>query len=270
MLRNLLSNNNAQDNSSYPASKQKNQMMVIFVLLIVLVVGVTIIVALLNRPDKHTQSATEAARKEIPNAEVKDVRVAGGFATATVSDPTSGSQILDGNVMIFKVSEDGSMTQIANGNSFTPIDLLALDIPLKTQAELLETDLSQITQNLAGTCGYGKGDAPGYYGFDGYFEPDRWQIDSGTLDDIQQVLTTKITNDNSTVEYNDKTICVNATGDNSNVTTDMKTYISTFTLDLEFISGGGEITTRTFTFSIGPNYYHAYTLDGRKLAYVSD
>ena len=62
-----------------------------------------------------------------------------------------------------------------------------------------------------------------------------------------------------------KVICVNATQKNSNTTTDKTTYISTFTLQVQFITDDGTLTTHTVTFAVGPNYYHSYTLDGHDI-----
>lgn len=268
MTGGLFSRNNRVGNGSYnPSNPGRKKLVIIAVLLVVLFVGVPVVLTLRNKPDKYTQSATEAARKEIPNAEVRDVRVAGGFAIAIVSDPTSKSQIRDGNMTIFKVNEDGSMTMLASGSSFTPLDLLALGMPLATQAEFKGTSVDQVKQNLSSVCGYDGFDIPGYSGFGGTFEPDRWQIDSGTLDDLEQALTAVIGSKNTMAKSpEEKIICVNATKNKSNAVTDMKTYISTFTLELQFVSGGGVMTTHKFTFSIGPNYYKSYTLDGQKLS----
>lgn len=234
-------------------------------MLVVLTIAIPVFVTLRNKPDKYTKSATDAVRKEIPNAKVTDVKVAGGFAIATVSDPTAKSQINSGNVTVFKVNEDGSMTLLANGSSFTTFDLLALGIPLATQAELTGASLDQIAQKLASDCGYNGGDTPGYVGFDGSFDPDKWQIDSGTLDSVEQALTTSISNKNAGLNAEDKTVCVNATNNKSNATTDMKTYISTFTLELQFFTTKGVVTNHAFAFSIGPNYYQDYSLDGQKI-----
>lgn len=215
--------------------------------------------------DKYTKSATAAARKKDPNAEVRNVKVAGGFALATVSDPTAEGQENTGNMTIFKVNGDGSMTQLANGSSFSPIDLLGFGIPLATQAKLTGHSLTQVQQNLAGTCGYDGGSAPGYIGFDGSFDPGGWQIDAATLDGLEQALTNVVGNNNAGLKNDQKIICVSATRDNSNATTDKQTYISTFTLDLQFITGDGTITDHVFTFATGPHYYRGYTLDGQKV-----
>ena len=192
-------------------------------------------------------------------------RPAGGFALAIVSDPTSNSQANAGNTTVFKVNKDGSMTQIANSSSFSPLDLLKLGIPLSTQAELTGQSVSQVKQTLADICGYNGGNTPGYSSFNGSFNPGGWQIDSATLGTLEQKLSKTISNKNTRAQVNQKIICVKATSNNSNVTTDIKTYISTFTLDLQFITSDGIITDHTFNFSIGPNYYRSYTLDGQTI-----
>ncbi|MCA9331094.1 hypothetical protein KC957_03520 [Candidatus Saccharibacteria bacterium] len=266
MSRNPFSNKTNTGSESYSRNNPgKRTWVLVVVLLVVLMIGVPIFVTLRNKPDKYTQSATEAVRKEIPNAKVTDVRVAGGFAIATVSDPTAKSQIRAGNVTILKVNEDGSMTLIANGSSFSPLDLLELGIPLDTQAQLRGTEIDQVMQSLESACGYNHGDAPGYNGFNGSFNPDMWEIDSGSLGNIERALTASVSNSNARLQPSEKVTCVNVTKNNSNATTDTKTYISTFSLELQFITGGGEVTTHMFTFSIGPKYYRAYTLDGQPL-----
>ena len=268
---NLFSRNNRVVSDSYTTgSSDKKKVIVLIVVLGILIMGVPMLVTLLNKPDKHTQSATEAARKEIPNAQVRNVKVAGGFAIATVSDPGAEGQIRVGSMTIFKVNEDESMTQLAIGSYFTPHNLLELGISPTVQAELTETSLDQVMQNLTDECRYNGGAAPGYIGFDGSFNPDGWQIDSGTLGNVRQALTVAIRDKNIQADASKKIVCVMATKNNSNATTDMKTYISTFTLELQFIAGGGEVGTHTFTFSIGPNHYQNYALDGKKLTYVSE
>jgi hypothetical protein len=253
---------NTQDNPG------KKKLITIAVVSVVLVLGIPVFVALRNRPDDYTRSATEAARKVAPHAKVRNLKVAGGFAIATVSDSTAEGQLYAGNMTIFKINEDKSMTQIASGSSFTPLDLLELGIPLETQVELVGGNMDQIVQTLAGVCGYNGIDAPGYIGFDSSFEPDKWEIDSGMLSNLTQVLTDTLSNKNAAAKSDEKIVCVRATKNNSNAITDTKTYISTFTLELQFITRGGAITTHVLTFSIGPKYYQSYTLDGQKLTYI--
>lgn len=259
-------NNNKTTADLYTQSGYEKKKLVAVAIIIGVLIGVVVVtVVVQSRRDRYTRAATAAARKETPNAKAKDVRVAGGFAIATVSDSTAESQIRSGNMTIFKVHEDGSMTQIASGSSFSPIDLLELGIPLTAQAELTVTDINQVKQDLANACDYSGANAPGYNGFGGSFEPDNWQIDSGTLANLEQVLSAAVGDKNAVAKPEEKVICIKATRENSTVTTDMKTYISTFTLKLEFITGDGVLTTHPFTFSIGPNYYRNYTLDGQKI-----
>lgn len=246
---------------------EKKKLIVIVVVSAILIVGLPVLLVIKNRPDAYTRSATEAAKKFTPNAKVKQVKVAGGFAIATVTDPTSDGQIYAGNMTIFKVNEDGSMTQIASGSAFSPLDLLELGIPFATQAELLGSNINEVMQNLAAACGFNGGDAPGYGGFGASFEPEKWQIDSGTFDDLRQVLTASISNKNAETNSDDKVICVLATKNNSNATTDLNTYISTFTLELQFITRSGAVSTHPLSFSIGPKQFREYTLDGQKLPY---
>ncbi len=215
--------------------------------------------------DKYTKAATAAARRVTPNAVVSNVKAAGGFALATVSDPTAQSQAKAGNVTIFKVNSDGSMTQIANGSYFSPIDLLGFGIPLATQAKLIGQNLTQVQRDLAGACGFSGGSSPGFTGFNGSFNPGGWQIDAATLDGLEQALTATISNKNTEANNGEKVICVNATREKSNANTNKQTYISAFTLELQFISSNGTLTSHMFTFAVGPNYYRSYTLDGQKI-----
>lgn len=245
--------------------EKKKLIAAVFFVSILFMGFVVLAVVIQTKRDRYTRAATAAARKETPNAKAKNVKVAGGFAMATVSDSTAESQIRSGNTTIFRVNEDGSMTQIASGSSFSTLDLLELGIPLATQAELTETETNKVKQRLASDCGYNGGDAPGYSGFGGSFNPNGWQIDAGTSYNLERVLTAVVSDKNTNAKPDDKIICLNVTKKNSNVTTDMKTYISTFTLELQFITSEGAITTHPFTFSIGPKYYRNYTLDGKEI-----
>jgi hypothetical protein len=266
----LQSNNVTNNNPYMPGGHERKLRRLLFIAVGVLAaIAIIVLVVHLSQPEsqqsKNMNSATAAARKVTPNAVVSNVKVDGGFALATVSDPTAVGQANAGNLTIFKVNKDGSMTQIANGSSFSPIDLLGLGMPLASQAMLTGHSLAQTQEDLAATCGYSVGDAPGYIGFSGSFNPGGWQIDAGTLDGLEQALTAVISNKNGQANNGEKVICVNATRKNSNASTDKQTYISTFTLGLQFITGNGTVTSHTFTFAVGPNYYRSYTLDGQKL-----
>jgi hypothetical protein len=266
-------NNNEIYNNPYtPGGNEKSKLKIILILVTVFVLASIGVIALMthssppkSQQDKYTQSATAAAKKKTPNAKVSNVKVAGGFAMSTVQDPTADGQANAGNVTFFKVNKDGSMTQIASGSSFSPIDLLGFGIPLATQAELTGQSLAQVQQNLASLCGYNGSNTPGYFGFDGSFSPGGWQIDATTLDGLEQALTGVLGNKNSKAKQGETVFCVNATRKNSNRSTNTKTYISTFTLELQFIASSGTVTTHTFTFATGPNYYRSYTLDGQKI-----
>jgi hypothetical protein len=259
------SNNGAGDDLYTRGGYEKKKVRIVVIIVCVLVLTVVLASVLQSRQDEPTRSATAAARKVTPNAVVSNLKVDGGFAVSTVSSPTASGQGKSGNITVFKVNSDGSMTQIANGSSFSPLDLLGLGIPLSTQAKLTGQTASQVQQALANTCDYTGGNAPGYSGFNGLFNPGGWEIDPSTLDDLEQALSATISNKNNQLSGDQKIICVNAIRENSNFTVDTQTYISTFTLELQFITGNGAITTHTFTFSIGPNYYRSYTLDGQKI-----
>jgi len=261
-----------ENNPYTPGGYEKSKLRIILIIVAVFVlacIGVITLITHSSPPkssqDKNTQSATAAARKKTPNAQVSNVKVADGFAMSTVQDPTAEGQANAGNVTFFKVNKDGSMTQIASGSSFSPIDLLGLGIPLATQAKLTGQDLTQIQQNLADLCGYNGSDTPGYFGFDGSFNPGGWQIDATTLQGVEQALTGVLSNKNAEAQQGKTVVCVNATRDKSNSNTDTHTYISTFTLELQFITADGTVTTHMFTFATGPNYYRSYTLDGQEI-----
>jgi hypothetical protein len=216
-----------------------------------------------SQQSKYLKSATIAARKNNPNAVVTNINVAGGFAIASVNDPTSQSQLNAGNTIIFKVNKDGSMTQIAVGSYFGPLNLLQLGIPLATQAQLLKINIGQAKQNLASQCGYSNGEI-GFLGFNGSFNPGEWQINSAALVSLEQKLSNAIANQASNTK-SDMVICVNAIQKNSSYTTDNTTYISTFKIQVQFITSNGILTTHNITFAIGPNYYSNYTLDGQTI-----
>jgi len=270
MSWNFLSNKNEVGGYAYTPDKPAKNKVILMVLVVILLLAVTVFAVILSRPDKFTQSALEAARKETPNAKVRDVRASGGFARAIVSDPKAESQIRSGNVTYFRVNEDETMTQIASGSAFSPIDLLGIGIPLPTQADITGISVDKVIQNLSDACGYSGSSDPGYVGFGGSFDPDGWQIDSGTLDDIEQVLNTSLNNQGTGTESNSKVVCVIATNNNSNAETDKVTYNSTFSLELNFVTGDGTVSKHAFTFSIGPRNFKSYTLDGRKLTDVSN
>ena len=264
-------NSNDKNSNPYtPDEYEKTKTAKILKIAVVILVAVGILIAVYlalfsGGQDKNTKAAADAAKKVTPNAEVRKVKVADGFAIAIVSDPTAKGQASAGNTTIFRVSADGSMTQIANGSYFSSIDLLGLGIPLATQVKLTERNFAQVQKDLSGECGYSGGNVPGYIGFSGSFNPGGWQIDAATLDGLEQALTASITNKNAVANEGNKVICINATREKSNVVTSAKTYISTFTLELQFITGNGTVSSHTFTFATGPNHYRSYTLDGQKI-----
>jgi hypothetical protein len=222
-----LQNNNQTYNNPYKDEgyeKTKSRKLLLIVFGIFLAIALLLLTFHLSRPEsqqsKYIKSTTAAARKQIPYAVVKNVKVAGGFAIATVSDPSSQGQSNSGNETIFKVNKDGSMVQIASGSYFSPIDLLGFGIPLATQAKLTG---------------------------------------------LEQKLSDTINNQNTNVKSNMAVICVNATRNNSNKVIDTVTYISTFTLQVQFITANGTLTKHTVTFAIGPHYYRMYTIDGRAI-----
>ena len=262
-----LQNNNQVYNNPYtPGGYEKAKLRKLLLIVVGVILTIIIVIALVpeSQQSKYTKGATAAARKQIPDAKVSNVKVAGGFAIAIVSDPSAQGQANSGNSTIFKVNKDGSMVQIANGSSFTPLDLLGLGIPLATQAKLTGSDIGHVEQDLANQCGYNEG-IIGYIGFDGSFNPGGWQIDSATLSGLEQKLSYTINNQNANMKPGMKVICVDATRKNSNDTINKTTYISTFTLQVQFISDNGTLTTHTVTFAIGPNHYRNYTLDGHDI-----
>ncbi len=262
----LQNNNQIVSNPHTPGGYEKVRLIKILLIVVGLFFAITILVVLMpeSQQSKYTKSATIAARKQTPHAKVTNVKVAGGFATALVSDPTAQGQANAGNTTIFKVNKDGSMVQLAKGSSFGPLDLLGLGMPLVTQAILTGTNVGSVEQNLANQCGYSNG-AIGFNGFSGSFNPGQWQIDAGTLDILIQKVSKVISNQNTTAMGGKSVICVNATQKNSNFTTDKTTYISTYTLQVQFITSNGTLAMHTVTFTNSAPRYRTYTLDGQTL-----
>lgn len=259
-----LQNNQINSNTYTPGGYEKVRLIKLLLIVVGIFIAVTILIVLTsgNHQDKYTKSATIAARKHAPHAKVTNVKVAGGFATALVIDPDAQDQANDGSTTIFKVNKDLSMVQLAKGSSFGPLDLLRLGIPLATQSKLTGTDIRSVEQNLANQCNYSNGKI-GYNGFDGSFSPGNWQIDAGILDLLEQKLSTTINAQNTKAKVDKSVICVNATQKNSNVSTNKTTFISTYTLQVQFIAGDGTITMHSVTFTNSSPRYRTYTLDGQ-------
>lgn len=267
-------NNKYQQNNSevsyMPPEQKKSIKKLLFIFVIFsLIVGSVFIIFILQKTttDSDTNKAKEAARKEIPNAEAKQVIVADGYAMAIVYVPKDNSQLGAGNTTIFKVNEDGSMTYIASASYFSPIDLLGFGIPLGTQAKLRKTDENSVRQELADSCNYGYYglSTPGFSGFDNSFNPDGWQIDSASLNGIVKAIDKATKSKNPNTGHDDSIICINTEIEGSNVSVDKKTFASTFTLKPQFITRKGDITNHIFTFTDGPVYSRVYTLDGNKI-----
>lgn len=247
--------------------KTKLRKILIITICVCICIGVGIAIAFYSsRPDKYVESATAAARKQFPDAQVNSLKVADGFAMATVRSPSSLGQASAGNITIFKVNKDDSMTQIANGSSFNAIDLLGLGISLATQAKLKDVNVSEVKQNLINTCGYSNSGVPGFRGFFSSFNPNGWQIDPNTLDVLEQSLATTINEKNIKAKPNEDIICVNAIRDGSSSVIDTKTYINTFTFRVQLITRNGTLTTHSVSFAIGPRSYRNYTLDGQNIS----
>ncbi len=262
LQNNNLTNNNPYTAGGYEKAKLKKLLMIAVGVILIIVIAILLIPQ--SQQSKYTNSATAAARKQIPDATVSNLKVAGGFAIAVVSDPSAEGQANSGNTTVFKVNKDGSMVQLANGSSFTPLDLLKLGIPLATRAELTGSSTETVTQNLEAQCGFSQGTV-GYIGFDGSFNPGGWQIDSATLSSLEQKISGVINEQNTNQKPNTQVICVSASQKNSNEAIDKTTYVSTFTLQVQFVTDNGTLTTHTITFAIGPNYYRNYTLDGHDI-----
>jgi hypothetical protein len=262
----LQNNNQIYDNPYTAGGYEKAKLRKLLLIVVGVILAIIVLIALVpeSQQSKYTKSATAAARKQIPDAKVSNVKVAGGFATAIVSDPSAQGQANSGNSTVFKVNKDGSMVQLASASSFGPIGLLGLGIPLATQAKLTGRDVGQVKQNLASQCGYDQGTI-GFNGFDGSFSPGGWQIDSATLSGLEKTVSYVISNQDVNAKPGKAVLCVNATQKNSNKTIDKTTYISTFTVQVQFVTSDGTLTTHTVTFAVGPNYYHSYTLDGHDI-----
>jgi hypothetical protein len=265
-----------ETNSYQQTDRQPKGNKIAIAIIAVVLSLVTIVVVIMGRTDKYTQSALAAARKVTPNAKVRDVKVSDGFAVATVSDPTGEGELRTGVLTYFKVNDDESMTQIASGNTPLPISLLELGISISTQADLNGSSVDDVMQNLTNECDFsendsvGYEDSTGYAGFDGSFDPDGWQIDAGTLDHIKQVLNASLAEQSKGSSSNSSVVCVIATNNKSDVKTDTETYISTFSMELNFVDTKGDVSRHDFAFSIGPRYFRSYSLDGRNLPVTSD
>lgn len=259
-----LQNNNKINDSQYVFGmyeREKINKLILAVMVVFLAIIVIVIYTVFFSQDKETKSATEAARKTIPNAIVSNVKVAGGFALATVRDPDTNGQANSGSVIIFKVNKDGSMRQLASGSSFDPMDLLWLGISLPTQAKLIGKKVNQVELDLANQCGY-SAVSVGFDGFDGSFNPGGWEIDATTLDSLEQKLSAKIDDWDSVVN---PVVCVSTTQNNSNFSTDKTSYISTFTLQVLFITDNGTATKHVVTFKVGSGSNRIFTLDGKSI-----
>ncbi|HWB39290.1 MAG TPA: hypothetical protein VG604_03555 [Candidatus Saccharimonadales bacterium] len=262
----------SQNNSPYTSGGYEKARIRKLLLIVVIVFAAALIPTLVlhgSQPDSHQnkyiKSATAAARKVNPSAIVTTVKVAGGFALATVTNPTTSGQESVVYTAVFRVSQDGSMRQLASGSSFSPLDLLNLGIPLATQAKLTGSSLGQTKQNLGDQCNYTGGGLPGYSGFGGSFNPGGWQIDSATLSSLEQALSDVLKEQNAAAQPGKSVVCVIATRKNSNLSTDTKTYTSTFKLQVQFVTGDGTLTVHALTFAIGYNHYRNYTLDGHNI-----
>lgn len=275
MSLNLSPNPNTTNNYQYADRKPTRNVVVVIITVVVLLL-VIVVAMVLSKPDKLTQSALTAARKVTPNAKVRDVKAADGFAVAVVSDPTARGELKTGVLTYFKLNDDESMTQIASGNTPLPISLLELGISLPTQASLNGSSIDDVLQNLPNDCDFSENDSVGYEdsigyaGFGGSFDPDGWQIDPSSLSNIKQVLNSAIHSRYSGAVSENGVVCVLATNNNSDVTTDKITYNSTFSLELNFVDNKGQVSKHAFTFSLGPNNIKKYTLDGRNLPITSD
>lgn len=258
-------NLNNYQNYNYPTNTSNKKKKI--VLIVFCVVALFVVVFVLNKkmPINQTNKAKEAARKEIPNAEVKQVVVADGFAIAIVYSPKDTGQLGSGNTIVFKVNKDSSMTYLANASDFDTIDLLNLGIPLTTQAKLKKTDLNTVKKNLENSCNYTGDFMPGFSGFDGSFDPDGWQIDSTTLNNIQQALVSVVKSNDAYKNSSDKIVCINALTKDSNIDTNQTTFESVFLIKLQFITGEGKITDHSFSFTDGPINSRVYSLDNQKI-----
>lgn len=270
----MIENNNykqgnvSSSNSNYAQKNSRRTIVIVLVVLGFLLGVILVTFALLsNRPTGLETQAALAARKEIPNAEAKEVIVADGFAIAYVYVPGDKSQLGAGQSTIFRVNQDGSMTYIASASYFSPIDLLNFGIPLETQAKLKETSLDNTKKELASSCDYEKNgpEATGFSGFDGTFNPDGWEIDPASLEGIIQTLDTFAQTNNTNKSYDNKIICIVTSKEGSDITVNKSTFVSTFKLKVTLITGGGEVSDADFTFTDGPVNSRTYTLGGKTI-----
>lgn len=212
-------------------------------------------------PNSDEEKIKIATRKEIPNAEVKQVIIAGDFASAIVFVPKDPSQLGAGNSAYFTKNSDSSFTYIASGSYFNPIDLLGFGIPIDTQSKLTQTSIDTVKYNLSNSCNYHDGGVPGFINFNNSFNPDGWQIDASSMDYIHQVLGSHLSSINSDKEFDNRIICVNALKEDSLIEFNEVTFTSTFKLKLQFITGNGVTTIHNFSFTDDPAPTRVFTLD---------
>jgi len=238
---------------------------VLVITIVTLFVAAVVVFAIISNPTpaqkqarQTTTTVEQTVRKKIPGANVRDVKTAGGFAMATVANPTSDAQAADGSIYIFKVDQNGNMTQLAAASSFDPITLLQLGIPFATQAQLTGQTVTQILQNL---CGPASATAPDYAGFQAIQADGQWALDTNTLISIEYRLTSYLSSQNQTIAANDQTICVIAqpTRDAQTAYPDGSTITS---WNVQFITSTGNTTTHAMTITLASDYRQTTTLDG--------
>lgn len=223
-----------------------------------------LIFLIISKPPSDTEKARDAIRKSIPNAEVENLSIADGFAIGKTYVPKDKSQLGAGQLSVFRINKDGSIEYLASASDFNEIKLLELGIPLETQSKLNNISIAKVKESLALTCNFENDNLPGFYGFDGSFNPDGWQIDKSSYFYITDLLGKTIWLTNSTQTIDKKIICV-AASDKSDFKVDNSTNIGTYYMKLRFITSNGTITEHDFTFNDDPPSERLYTLDGQKI-----
>ena len=219
-----------------------------------------------NMDSRYHDAALAAARKsDGRNTTISDLKVASGFAVASILNKSRSPQ---GYLAIFKVHSVRSMTVIASGSEIDPVELVELRIPFATQVKLFPSESEESLQHAVADEGqYAGQNTPGFSGFDGSFGPDGWELDAGTFDSLEAALSKAVTELNADANVSNRTIDVDAAYKLNR----HNRFVQNFTLKLAFISSIGTFTIHTLEATYhggragGVPAYYTYALDGHDI-----
>jgi len=245
------------------------------VIVIIVFIAAVIGLAIIFQPSpaqKKQQQVTNAAQKAAntyvsnanansnanPAVTVTNVKTSGRFAIGTTTingNPAQG---------IFTINSDGTLTQIASGTSFSPIELLGYGMSLTDIATLTGRTIAQAQQWLFTVCNYTGGSAPGYSGFTNTFANGQVTLDPQAITTIQNALTGAIAAQNATESQSQQMVCINAvTGGSTQVANPNVNVVTTF--NVQFIAGDGTLTTHSISLTVDMNFNTTVTLDGTRI-----